>query len=923
MRHFRPILSGLVALLALPAFPLSAGAQQTASADVPIPFTRHVLDNGLTLLVHEDHKAPIVAVNIWYHVGSKNEKLGKTGFAHLFEHLMFNGSENVNTDYFQVLEPLGATDLNGTTNTDRTNYFQNVPTSAVDLALWMESDRMGHLLGAIDQERLDEQRGVVQNEKRQGENQPYGRVWEEIYGSTYPAGHPYSHSVIGSMEDLDAASPEDVHEWFQTYYGPQNAVLVVAGDIDVATAISKVETYFGDIPPGPPITKHDTWISPRTGEHRQVMEDRVPQARVYMVWNVPEWKSEELTRLGLAGSVLASGKTSRLYKRLVYEDQIATGVSAYTSSREIGSFFVINATAQPDVDLSLVENTVREELERFLAEGPTAEEMQRVKTQRQASFLRGIERVGGFGGKSDRLAQGEVYAGDAAFYLTQNERVETATSAEVQAAAQEWLSDGVFVMEVQPFPELVAASDGADRSALPLVGSAPVPDFPDVQRATLSNGLEVVLAQRSDLPLVRMQLLVDAGFAADPATRPGLASMTATMMDEGTDSRSSLEISEELALLGASIGSGANLDLSTVSLSALKDNLDPSLDLFVDVVRNPSFPESELERLRRQRLAGIQQEKAQPMGMAMRALPPLLYGAGHAYSQPLTGSGTVASVEAMTRQDLQGFHETWYTPDNATLVVAGDVTLAELVPQLEAAFGSWERGSVPAKNLAVVAQPSAAEVFILDKPGAPQSVILAAQLIPPTANPDEVAFQTMNTVLGGAFISRINLNLREDKHWSYGAFSFAWDAAGQRPFVVYAAVQTDKTAESLQEIQNEVEAIRGPRPITEDELTKAVDNLSLSLPGSWETINAVSGSLAEIVQFGLPDDHFDTYADAIRGVTSEQASAIAGQFLDPDRMVWVVVGDRAEIEEKIRELGFGNVRVLTEDLVAEPIAMVN
>ncbi len=923
MRQIRPLLVGLIAALSTPLLPTTASAQGTQSADVPIPFTRHVLDNGLTLLVHEDHKAPIVAVNVWYHVGSKNEIIGKTGFAHLFEHLMFNGSENVNTDYFQVLEPLGATDLNGTTNTDRTNYFQNVPTSAVDLALWMESDRMGHLLGAIDQDRLDEQRGVVQNEKRQGENQPYGRVWTEIYESTYPAGHPYSHSVIGSMDDLDAASLEDVHEWFQTYYGPQNAVLVVAGDIDVATAISKVETYFGDIPPGPPITKHETWISPRTAEHRQIMQDRVPQARVYMVWNVPEWKSEELTRLGLAGSVLASGKTSRLYKRLVYEDQIATGVSAYTSSREIGSYFVINATAQPDVDLSLVEKTVREELERFLAEGPTAEEMQRVKTQRQASFLRGIERVGGFGGKSDQLAQGEVYAGDAAFYLTQNERVETATAAEVQAAAQEWLSDGVFVMEVQPFPELMASSVGADRSSLPVVGSAPVPDFPDVQRAALSNGLEVVLAQRSDLPLVRMQLLVDAGFAADPATRPGLASMTATMMDEGTDSRSSLEIAEELALLGASIGSGANLDLSTVSLSALKDNLEPSLDLFVDVVRNPSFPESELERLRRQRLAGIQQEKAQPMGMAMRALPPLLYGAGHAYSQPLTGSGTVASVEAMTRQDLQGFHETWYTPDNATLVVAGDVTLAELVPQLEAAFGSWERGSVPVKNLAVVAHPSAAEVFILDKPGAPQSVILAAQLIPPTANPDEVAFQTMNTVLGGAFISRINLNLREDKHWSYGAFSFAWDAAGQRPFVVYAAVQTDKTAESLQEIQNEIEAIRGPHPVTEDELTKAVDNLTLSLPGSWETINAVNGSLAEIVRFGLPDDHFDTYADAIRGVTSEQASAIARQFLDPDRMVWVVVGDRAEIEEKIRELGFGNVRVLTEDLVAEPIAMVN
>jgi zinc protease len=924
MRQIRPILVSLIAALAAQLVPAIVFAQGTQPADVPIPFTRHVLDNGLTLLVHEDHKAPIVAVNVWYHVGSKNEPVGRTGFAHLFEHLMFNGSENVDTDYFEVLEPLGATDLNGTTNQDRTNYFQNVPTTAVDLALWMESDRMGHLLGAVDQERLDEQRGVVQNEKRQGENQPYGRVWEEIYGSTYPAGHPYSHSVIGSMEDLDAASLEDVHEWFQTYYGPQNAVLVVAGDIDVATAISKVEKYFGDIPPGPPIARHATWIAPRTGEHRHVMQDRVPHARVYMVWNVPEWRSEDLTWLSLAGSVLASGKTSRLYKRLVYEDQIATGVSAYASSREIGSYFVINATAQPDVDLSVVETTLREELDRFLAEGPTAAEMQRVKTQRRASFLRGIERVGGFGGKSDRLAQGEVYAGDPAFYLTQNERVETSTAQDVQEAARRWLSDGVFTMEVQPFPELMASGAGADRSALPIVGTPPIPEFPQVQRATLSNGLEVVLAERSDLPLVRMQLLVDAGYAADPAIRPGLASMTATMMDEGTMSRSSLQISEELALLGASIGSGANLDLNTVSLSALKANLDPSLDLFVDVIRNPSFPESELERQRRQRLAGIQQEMAQPMGRAMRKLPPLLYGTGHAYSQPLTGSGTVASVEAMTRQDLQGFHQTWYTPDNATLVVAGDVTLPELIPQLEEAFGSWERGNAPAKNLAAVSAPTAAEVFILDKPGAPQSVVLAAQLIPPTANPDEVAFETMNTVLGGAFISRINMNLREDKHWSYGARSFAWDAAGQRPFVVYAAVQTDKTAESLQEIRNEIEAIRGPRPVTEEELAKAVDNIALSLPGSWETINSVSSSLTEIVRFGLPDDYFDTYADAIRGVSSEDASAVARQFLDPDRMVWVVVGDRVEIEDKIRELGFGEVRVLTEDVpTPEPIAMAN
>ncbi|MEJ2547246.1 MAG: pitrilysin family protein, partial [Gemmatimonadota bacterium] len=778
MRQILSIVSVAAATaLGLIVLPGRAAAQQ-AALEVPIPFTQHVLENGLTLLVHEDHKAPIVAVNVWYHVGSKNEPEGRTGFAHLFEHLMFNGSEHVDTDYFEVLEPLGATDLNGTTNQDRTNYFQNVPTSALDLALWMESDRMGHLLGAIDQAKLDEQRGVVQNEKRQGENQPYGKVWTEIYHSSYPAGHPYRHTVIGSMEDLDAASLEDVQAWFKTYYGPQNAVLVVAGDVEVETAIRKVETYFGDIPPGPPIARHTEWIAPRRGEHRHWMQDRVPHARVYLVWNVPEWKSEAYTDLDLAASVLSWGKNSRLYRRLVYEDQVATNASAYVSGREIGSQFVISATVQPDADLETVEATLREELSRFLAEGPTEEELERVKTLERASFLRGIERIGGFGGKSDRLAQGAVYAGDPAFYLKQNGRIESATTDRVRETAREWLSDGVFVLEVHPFPELTASATGADRSSMPAVSAPPVPHFPEVQRTTLDNGLEVVLAERSDLPLVRMQLLVDAGFAADPPSRPGLASMTAAMLDEGTESRDALEIAEQLDLLGASIGSGANLDLNTVSLSALKETLEPSLELFADVIRHPAFSQSDLDRLRKQRLSQIQQEKAQPLGMAMRVLPPLLYGGGHAYSQPLTGSGTVASVESMDRRDLQRFHEAWYTPNNATLVVAGDVSLREITSLLERSFADWRANEVPGKNLTNVPVASGARVYIVDKPGAPQSMIMAAQLIPATANPDEIAFEAMNTVLGGAFISRINMNLREDKHWSYGARTFAWDAAG-------------------------------------------------------------------------------------------------------------------------------------------------
>lgn len=909
--------AGVLACLA--AFALAAPSPARAQAAAPaqsqaidIPFEKFVLDNGLTLIVHEDHKAPIVAVNVWYHVGSKNETQGKTGFAHLFEHLMFNGSENFNDDYFQVLERLGATDLNGTTNNDRTNYFQNVPTSALDAVLWMESDRMGHLLGAIDQAKLDEQRGVVQNEKRQGENQPYGQVYNLISENTFPADHPYSWPVIGSMQDLDAASLEDVREWFRSYYGPNNAVIVLAGDIDAETARQKVQRYFGWIPPGPPVTTQDVWIAKREGEHRQVIQDRVPQARLYKVWNVPPWGSADGDYLGIAADVLADGKSSRLYKRLVYDDQIATDVSAFPWLKEIAGSFIISATARPGVELAEVERAVDEELGRFLAEGPTAAELERAQTTSRASFLRGIERIGGFGGKSDVLAQSEVFGGRPDFYRVQRERVENATTDLVHDAARRWLSDGVYVLEVHPFADLAAAGEDVDRSAVPEVATPPEPDFPRIQRAELSNGLEVVLAERHTLPLVEFDLMVDAGYAADQHGTLGTASLAMNMLDEGTETRNALEISDELDLLGASLGTGSNLDVSFVSLAALKANLDESLELFADVVLNPSFPEADFERLKRQQVAAIQREKATPIQMALRVFPPLIYGQDHAYGIPFTGSGTEASVETLARDELAAFHRTWFKPNNATLVVVGDVTMDELRPKLEQLFQDWAAGDVPEKNIAEVEQP-APSVYLIDRPGSIQSIIIAGHLFPPKANPDEIAIELMNNVLGGSFTSRINMNLREDKHWSYGASSVVFDALGQRPFLAVAPVQTDKTAESIAELQKELGGILGENPPTAEELAKAKDNQTLTLPGRWETMGAVGSSIVEVVRFGLPDGYWDSYAERVRAVELQEVAAQAREQILPDHVVWVVVGDRAQIEEPIRALGLGEIQFIDAD----------
>lgn len=906
--------ASMLMLLVIPSTAIYAQEIADLPESLPdIPYTKFVLDNGLTVLVHEDRKAPIVAVNIWYHVGSKNEPDGRSGFAHLFEHLMFNGSENFNDDYFQVLERVGATDLNGTTNEDRTNYFQNVPTNALDLTLWMESDRMGHLLGAIDEDRLNEQRGVVQNEKRQGENQPYGDVWNKIINATYPKGHPYDHSVIGSMEDLNAASLDDVKDWFKKYYGPNNAVVTIAGDIDPETARDRVEKYFGDIQPGPPVSTFDTWIAKRQGTQRQTMQDRVPQARVYKVWNVPPALSKEAAYLNIASDVLTDGKSSRFYKRLVYEDQIATDVVSFVDEREIGSQFVLWATARPGEDLATVEAAIDEELNRFLAEGPTEAELERVKVQNKASLVRGIERVGGFGGKSDILARSEIYGSNPEAWKEELATILAATPADVKKTANEWLSDGVYVLEVHPFPELTALEEGADRSTMPSTTNPPTADFPKLQRETLDNGLQIVLAERHASPLVNFSMMFEAGASSDQLSIPGRANLAMNMLDEGTESRSSLEISDELDMLGATLGSGSNLDISVVNLSSLKENIQPSLDLYADVLLRPTFPESELERLRKQQIAGIQREKVTPIQMALRVFPRLLYGQDHAYGLPFTGSGTEESVASISRDDLVQFHDDWFKPNVATLVVVGDITMSELKPLVESTFGDWKRGSVPEKNIGNVDLPDEPVVYIMDRPGSQQSIIFAGNVAPPRDNPDEAAIETMNNIIGGTFNSRVNMNLREDKGWSYGAFTLLIDARGQRPFLIYAPVQTDKTAESIAEALREVSEFRSANPVTDTELQRAVANQTLQLAGQWETIGAVQGSVSEIVRFGLPDDYWENYSDSIFELSKDRVEAAASTVIKPDNLVWIVVGDRSVIEDGIRDLGIGPIRFLDGD----------
>jgi zinc protease len=905
----------LIIVLLLTSANINAKSKNTQNnIDIDIPFTKFTLDNGLTLIVHEDHKSPIVAINIWYHIGSKNEKFGRTGFAHLFEHLMFNGSENFNDDWFKPMDRIGATGLNGTTNQDRTNYFETIPKNALDVALWLESDRMGHLLGAITQEKLDEQRGVVKNEKRQGENQPYGKAFSTILKNVYPQGHPYSWSVIGSMEDLSAASLADVKEWFSNNYGAANATIVLAGDISPDTALQKVKKYFGDIDSGPPLTSQSEWIAKRTGNHKQQMYDRVPQARVYKIWNVPGAKSADTDYLSLISSVLSADKNSRLYKRLVYDEKIASDIEAFSEASEIGGLFGIIATALRTEDLPYLEQAIDEEVQKFLKRGLKKEELDRVKTDFRVNFIRGLEKIGGFGGKSDILASNQVYNNDPGYFKINLDRIANATPKQLQDVAKKWLSDGEYQLEVLPFAKYTTSDSDVDRSkGMPEIAPSDAVKFNAFQKTTLSNGLRVIVAQRHAIPIVRMRMMIDSGYAADQFSKPGTANLTMEMLDDGTAKLTALEISDIQSQLGTAIWTSADLDVAMINLNTLSENLKPSLDLFSDIIVNPSFPLDEFKRLKEQQLAAIKQEQSSPFGLAFRIMPKLIYGEGHAYSAPFSGSGDEQSVTSMTVDDLKKFYGNWFKPNNATLIVTGDTSIEEIKPLLEKAFKAWKSGDTPKKVLDLVNKPSEPILYLIDRPDSGQSAIINAQIVPRYGFENEMPLQALNEVLGGSFNARMNMNLREDKHWSYGANTIIQNTQAQRAFISIAPVQADKTAEAITEIYNEIAGIIGEKPATADELARAMDKKVLTLPGRWETSAAVERDLANMVRFGLSDDYWNTYPAKVRSVNLNQVNSIAKELLNPDRMIWMIVGDMNKVAKKIEALNLGKIIYLDKD----------
>lgn len=891
-----------VALCAVFSVQALAAADEVAT-QVNIPYEMFRLENGLTVIVHTDHSTPTVFVGMWYGVGSKNEPEGKSGFAHLFEHLMFQGTENREGEYFSPFTDAGATGMNGTTSEDRTNYYATVPTGALDMALWMESDRMSYLLGAVTQEALDEQRGVVQNEKRQGDNRPYAKMGDRIRAGVYPVDHPYRHSIIGSMEDLDNASLEDVHEWFNSYYGASNVVLVLAGDIDLDAAKEKVTHYFSEAPAGVPLVHPKKWIPNLTENRKESMYDRVGQTRISRTWALPGLNDRDTTLMYLVNESLAANKNSPLRKALVDDLQLATAVRGSAYGRVMSGEYSLTIDLRPDVTPEQVMPIVDEIIAGYLETGPDEQIVDNAKLGVNMYMIGALERSSAVG---RILAEGYLYSDNPLFINEELELLNAATPAELQDTANRWLTRGYYELTVLPFPEYGTREASVDRSTIPGVTADANINFPDIATATLSNGMNLVVATRDTLPIIDVSFRIDTGGTASPPEAPGLATFAMALMDKGTKKYDVHELAaakDEIAMSGQL---QAGVEDSAFNYRILHSHLEPSLDIAAEVLRNPTYPDEELHKLKQQIGAWLATLEKSPSGAARSLFERAVYGPDN----PLGSVWTPELLEQVDRDMLVDFHKQEIAPDNMTVFMIGNIGIEEATEVVERSFSKWKASSQSARKPIGEAAAANPRVILVDQPEAPQSTIIAGHAIAPYDPETSTELYIMNGVFGGGFEARINMNLREDKHWSYGMRSgIRQNTSGDQYIAVSGSVQTDKTMESMQEIMREYEEFVSTRPADQDEVDRVKLNRTRSLPGNFATNRGFLASIIVSDSYGLPYDYAETRGARIDAVTMDAVNERARGVVDPNQLTWVIVGDLGQIEDKVRSLEYGDFEV--------------
>ena len=914
-------------ILAVPALVLSLGSGAAAAAP-KLDIEKYTLPNGLEVILVENHKQPLVAVNLWYHVGPANEAPGLTGFAHLFEHMMFAATKHAPRGLIDTLfEGAGATDSNGSTDFDRTNYYDTLPSNQLELALWAHAERMGYLLDVLDQKALGNQQDVVRNERRESiENQPYGIVVEALFQNLFPKAHPYHANIMGSHADIQSARLADIRDFFTRYYAPNNASLVIAGAIDKAAARALVAKYFGSFKRGADVVKPVVVTPPITAQRRVIVADRVELPRVIMGWlTTPAYQPGD-AELSIAAQILAGGKASRLYQSLIYDKQLAQDVSAAQNGYALSSVFEVDVTARPGHSAEAIEAAIDAELDQLIEHGPSVKEVQRAQYAIETSLLTSIEKMGG-DGLADLLNEYNQYVGDPDYLAQDLERYRRVTPADVQRvlAAQLRKEARVVVHGVpgtplqapevavtkpkeKPPKAIGTNADEAWRYQVPKAGPAPAITLPAAHSFKLANGMTVIHHHNPALPLVAAELIVRAGASVNPPSLPGLAGFTATMLDEGTATRSALQTAEDLAQLGASIGISSGPESTRISFLSLKNNFAPTLAIAADMLRHPAFPEVEVERQRASRLAEFGQMHEDASAVADLVAANVVYGSQHPFGHGELG--TQASISATTRADLVAFWQRHYLPNNAALVLAGDLTQAEAQALAQASFGSWKAGQLSV-SAPPAPTPTAAKLVLVPKSDASQTALQVTAAGAPRGTPDFAALEVMNAALGGLFTSRINNNLREEKGYSYGVFSHFDYRRSAGSFDIAGSVRTNATGASVAEIMKEIKAMRDT-PLPAQELDNARNAQVLSLPGHFDTNEGVGASLAGLFVYDMPLDYYSTLAQQFASVTAAQVQAVARKYLVPEQLVVVAVGDRKKIEPQLKKLKLGTLEVRTD-----------
>lgn len=895
-----------------------------------IKYEKYTLPNGLTVITHEDHRLPLVAVDLWYHVGPLNERPGRTGFAHLFEHMMFEGSEHVGEKtYFKILQSAGASNVNGTTQFDRTNYFETVPTNQLELALWLESDRMGFLMEGLDREKLTNQRDVVRNERREGEGRPYSVAMDQVMHMLFPKDHPYYGRVMGSHADIESARITDVRDFHQQFYTPNNATIAIAGDFDPGTLRSFLMKWFGPIPMGPKVEQATVVTPPITSQRRATVTDTVQLPRVTIAFLTPPAFSQEAYDIRAAWFALGGAKVSRLDDALVYKAQTAQDVTCGANANKLTGIVTCSMTAKPGMKLEDLEATFWSELAKLQQDGPTAEELESSKALDQTLTISLLQSLGGDGGIADTLNEYDQYTGDPGFLPKDIAMTEATTVDSARKAAQKYLSknsavvvycvpgkkvlddvprspadtDANVKLENPYSPEFEASQNW--RKTRPAAGPAPALHLPAPVEFKLDSGLEVLLVEQHALPLLTAQVVSRAGSDNSEPGKSGLATLTARIISDGTDSRNLAKLASDLERIGIWIDTSAATDSAAISMSVLTSNADKAMELLADVAEHPAFRPDDLERDRKQLLVSIAQEADNVRSMALRVGPNLVFG-DQPYGMP--ANGTTESITALAPADITRFYADHYGPKDSALLLVGDVTRAEAEQLTRKYFGKWSSRAASETHIPPAPPPQPTHIVIVDKPDAPQTALFAFGLGIPRSSPDADILSVMNYTLGGAFASRIGMNLREVHGYTYGAYSRFQEYRAGGEFYAGALVRTDVTAAAAKELMSEIRNFP-IKPSTSDELAAAKEASIRSLPGRFETTASIATAMNDIFIYNRSLDYYANLPAKYQAVAQADIARVAQMYLHPDQLVFVAAGDRAKIEPDLKDANLGPVEV--------------